>query len=37
MAITVKESSGTSFGEGWKNVTIIEAKRVDYNVSRNVD
>ena len=33
MAITVKESSGTSFGEGWKNVTISQAKRGDYNGS----
>ena len=37
MAITVKESSGTSFGEGWKNVTISEAKRGDYNGSGYVD
>ena len=37
MAITVKESSGTSFGEGWKNVTISEAKRGDYNGSAYVD
>ena len=37
MAITVKESSGTSFGEGWKNVTISQAKRGDYNGSGFVD
>ena len=37
MAITVKEKSGTSFGEGWKNVTISQAKRGDYNGSGFVD
>ena len=37
MAITVKESSGTSFGEGWKNITISSAKRGDYNGSGYVD
>jgi hypothetical protein len=31
MPITVTESTGTSFGEGWKDVTISEAKKGDYN------
>ena len=37
MAITVTESSGTSFGEGWKTVTISEAKRGDFNGSGFID
>jgi len=37
MAITVTESTGTSFGEGWKNVTISEAKKGDYNGSNFID
>jgi len=37
MAITVKENTGTSFGEGWKQVTISTAKRGDYNGSGFID
>ena len=37
MAITVTESSGTSYGEGWKTVTISEAKKGDYNGSLYYD
>ena len=37
MAITVTESTGTSFGEGWKNVTISSAKKGDFNGSGFVD
>ena len=37
MAITVTESSGTSFGEGWKTVTISEAKKGNHNGSGFVD
>ena len=37
MAITVTESTGSSFGEGWKNVTISEAKKGDYNGTGYVD
>mgnify|MGYP006409294889 CR=1 FL=1 len=37
MAITVTESTGTSYGEGWKTVTISEAEKGDYNGSGFVD
>ena len=37
MAITVTESTGTSFGEGWKEVTIEKAEKGDFNGSGFVD
>ena len=33
MAITLKESSGGSYPEGWKGVTVSKAEKGDYNGS----
>ena len=37
MPITLTESSGSSFGEGWKNITISQAKLGDFNGSKFID
>jgi len=37
MAITVTENTGSSFGEGWKQVTISSAERGDFNGSAFID
>ena len=37
MPITITESTGSSFGEGWKSVTKSEAKKGDFNGSGFVD
>ena len=31
MAITLKESSGGSYPEGWQSVTVSKAEKGDYN------
>ena len=37
MAITIKESSGTSFAEGWNEVEVRTAKSGDFNGSKFID